>query len=325
MIPYALIRNKQAGMAHTKEEIRFLVEAFTDGRLPDYQMAAWLMAVYFQGMTVEERQELVAAMIDSGQRLDFSHLDGYVADKHSTGGVGDKVSLVLAPVVAACGIYVPMLSGRSLGHSGGTLDKLDTIPGYRTSLDLADFQRIVADVGVCIMGQTDEICPADKKMYALRDVTATIGSVPLICGSIMSKKIAEGIQGLVLDVKWGSGAFMTSQEEARHLAQALQETGTAFGLATAARITDMNQPLGLAAGNDLEIDECVEALEGNGPNDLMRVTFSLGECMLRLAGIASGNEAIELQKTLAEKVVQENAIVRDSSPFHIQDQGYSGK
>ena len=172
MIPYDLIRKKQQGQAHTTEEIHFLVETFTDGRLPDYQMAAWLMAVYFQGMEIEERDELVRAMIESGRRLDYSNLDSYVADKHSTGGVGDKVSLVLGPLVAACGVYVPMLSGRGLGHTGGTLDKLDAIPGFRTSLDLDTFQRQVAEVGVCIMGQTDDICPADKKMYALRDVTA---------------------------------------------------------------------------------------------------------------------------------------------------------
>ena len=172
MIPYDLIRKKQQGRAHTPEEIRFLVEAFTDGRLPDYQLAAWLMAVYFRGMADDERHELVRAMIESGRRLDLSHINGYVADKHSTGGVGDKVSLILGPLVAACGVYVPMLSGRGLGHTGGTLDKLDAIPGFRTALDLETFQRLVSEVGVCIMGQTDDICPADKKMYALRDVTA---------------------------------------------------------------------------------------------------------------------------------------------------------
>ena len=264
MIPYDLIRKKQQGRAHTPEEIRFLVEAFTDGSLPGHQMAAWLMAVYFQGMTIEERHELVRAMIGSGRRLDFSGIGGYVADKHSTGGVGDKVSLVLGPLVAACGVYVPMLSGRGLGHTGGTLDKLEAIPGFRTALDLDTFQRLVAEVGICIMGQTDDICPADRKMYALRDVTATVGSVPLICGSIMSKKIAAGIQGLVLDVKWGSGAFMTSVDEARTLARALKETGEAFGVDTVTRITDMNQPLGTASGVWCEVQEAVEVLEGGG-------------------------------------------------------------
>jgi len=293
MIPYDLIRKKQQGRAHTPEEIRFLVDAFTDGRLPDYQMAAWLMAVHFQGMTIDERHELVRAMIESGRRLDFSHLDGYVADKHSTGGVGDKVSLILGPLVAACGVYVPMLSGRGLGHTGGTLDKLDAIPGFRTNLDLDTFQRLVAEVGICIMGQTDDICPADRKMYALRDVTATVGSVPLICGSIMSKKIAEGIRGLVLDVKWGSGAFMTSLDDARTLARALKETGETFGVDTVTRITDMNQPLGRAAGIWCEVQEAVAVLEGRGPDDLMNLTKVLSGDILRLAGIDEPDRAVE--------------------------------
>ncbi|UCH61643.1 MAG: thymidine phosphorylase [Fidelibacterota bacterium] len=293
MIPYDLIRKKQQGRAHTPEEIRFLVDAFTGGNLPDYQLAAWLMAVYFQGMTIDERHGLVEAMIGSGQRLDFSHLDGYVADKHSTGGVGDKVSLVLGPLVAACGVYVPMLSGRGLGHTGGTLDKLDAIPGFRTGLGLDTFQRLVAEVGICIMGQTDDICPADKQMYALRDVTATVGSIPLICGSIMSKKIAEGIRGLVLDVKWGSGAFMASLDEARTLARALRETGEAFNVDTMIRITDMNQPLGRAAGIWCEVQEAVEVLEGGGPDDLAALSKTLSVDILRLAGIDHPDQAVE--------------------------------
>ena len=293
MIPYDLIRKKQQGRAHTPEEIRFLVDAFTDGRLPDHQMAAWLMAVYFRGMATDERLELVRAMIASGRRLDFSHLNGYVADKHSTGGVGDKVSLVLGPLVAACGVYVPMLSGRGLGHTGGTLDKLEAIPGFRTRLDVDTFRRLVAEVGVCIMGQTDEICPADKKMYALRDVTATIGSIPLICGSIMSKKIAAGIRGLVLDVKWGSGAFMTSVDEARTLARALKETGAAFGVDTVTRITDMNQPLGTASGVWCEVQEAVEALEGGVPADVMALSKALSADLLRLAGLDEPDYVVE--------------------------------
>ena len=293
MIPYDLIRKKQQGRAHTPEEIRFLVGAFTDGRLPDYQLAAWLMAVYFQGMEIDERDELVKAMIGSGRRLDFSHLNGYVADKHSTGGVGDKVSLILGPLVAACGVYVPMLSGRGLGHTGGTLDKLDAIPGFQTSLDLETFQRQVAEVGVCIMGQTNDICPADRKMYALRDVTATVSSIPLICGSIMSKKIAEGVQGLVLDVKWGSGAFMTSVDEARTLACALRETGEAFGVDTITRITDMNQPLGRAAGIWCEVQEAVEVLEGDGPSDLVELSKTLSVDILRLAGESNPDKVVE--------------------------------
>ncbi|UCH11288.1 MAG: thymidine phosphorylase [Fidelibacterota bacterium] len=293
MIPYNLIRKKQRGESHSPEEIRELIRAFTEGSLPDYQMAAWLMAVHFRGMSLEERHELVRTMIDSGRRLDFSHLDGYVADKHSTGGVGDKVSLILGPLVAACGVYVPMLSGQGLGHTGGTLDKLDAIPGFRIHLDLEAFQRQVREVGICIMGQTDDICPADKKMYALRDVTATVDSIPLICGSIMSKKIAEGISGLVLDVKCGSGAFMTNVEDARVLAQALKETGAEFGVETVARITDMNQPLGHASGVWCEVREAMEALEGDGPADLVSLTKVLSADILRLAGMAEPEQAVE--------------------------------
>jgi len=284
MIPYDLIRKKQQGQAHSSEEIRFLVSSFAAGSLPDYQMAAWLMAVYFQGMTATERRVLVQAMIDSGERLDFSYLDGYVADKHSTGGVGDKVSLILAPIVAACGVYVPMLSGRGLGHTGGTLDKLDAIPGFKTNLDLETFRKLVADVGACFIGQTAGICPADKKMYALRDVTATVSSIPLICASIMCKKIAAGIQGLVLDVKVGNGAFMTGLDEARKLAQALKQTGADFGVKTAARLTDMNQPLGRAAGSWCEVRESLEVLEGGGPEDLATLSKVLSADILHLAG-----------------------------------------
>lgn len=293
MIPYDLIRHKQLGHAHTWPEIEFLVTSFTDGSLPDYQMAAWLMAVHFQGMDPAERQDLVRAMIGSGRRLDFSHLDGYVADKHSTGGVGDKVSLILAPIVAACGIYVPMISGRGLGHTGGTLDKLEAIPGFNINLDLEAFQHQVARVGLGIMGQTDDICPADKKMYALRDVTATVGSIPLICSSIMSKKIAEGIKGLVLDVKVGNGAFMTDPEDARALAQALKETGDAFGVDTVARLTDMNQPLGRSAGGWCEVQESLEVLEGGGHADTMALSKILSADILRLAGVENPEQAVE--------------------------------
>ncbi len=265
MIAYELIHKQQQGIPLSGAEIAWLVDGFTNGSVPDEQLAAWLMAVYFKGMTGSERQALVAAMVASGRRLDFSALDGYVADKHSTGGVGDKISLILAPLVAACGVYVPMISGRGLGHTGGTLDKLESIPGFGTNLELDAFQRQVGEVGVAIMSQTDEIVPADRKMYALRDVTATVGSLPLICGSIMSKKIAEGIQGLVLDVKWGNGAFMTTLDEARALAEALQQTGADFGVDTVARITDMNQPLGRAAGLWCEVQEALAVLEKADP------------------------------------------------------------
>ncbi len=321
MIPYELIRKKQGGAVHTPEEIRWLMEAFTSGELPDYQMAAWLMAVYFQGMEPGERQVLVEAMIDSGRRLDFSHLDGYVADKHSTGGVGDKVSLVLGPLVAACGVYVPMLSGRGLGHTGGTLDKLDAIPGFRTSLDLETFQRHVAEVGICIMGQTDDICPADKRLYALRDVTATVESVPLIAGSIMSKKIAEGIRGLVLDVKWGSGAFMGSLPEARELARVLVETGAAFGVDTVAHISDMNQPLGRSAGVWCEVREAVAALEGDGPADLVELSIFLASEMLRLAGKDDPRREVQdaLTSGRAREKLDEMVAAQGGDPASLAD------
>ncbi len=284
MIPADLIRRKQQGQAHSPEEIAAIVAGFSTGSMADYQLAAWLMAVYFKGLTEGERTALVQSMIDSGRRLDFSHLDGYVADKHSTGGVGDKVSLVLAPLVAACGVYVPMISGRGLGHTGGTLDKLESIPGFNTGLDLDTFGRLVAEVGCAIIGQTDEICPADRKMYALRDVTSTVSSIPLICGSIMSKKIAEGIRGLVLDVKVGNGAFMETADDARQLADILVATGEAFGVQTVARLTDMSQPLGRSAGIWCEVLEAVSVLEGEGPEDLTGLCTTLSADILTLAG-----------------------------------------
>ncbi|MCH7498142.1 MAG: thymidine phosphorylase [Candidatus Marinimicrobia bacterium] len=292
MIAYELIHKQQQGIPLSGAEIAWLVDGFANGSVPDEQLAAWLMAVYFKGMTGSERQALVAAMVASGRRLDFSALDGYVADKHSTGGVGDKVSLILAPLVAACGVYVPMISGRGLGHTGGTLDKLESIPGFGTNLELDAFQRQVGEVGVAIMSQTDEIVPADRKMYALRDVTATVESLPLICGSIMSKKIAEGIQGLVLDVKWGSGAFMATLDEARALAEALQQTGADFGVETVARITDMNQPLGRTAGLWCEVREALAVLEGGGPPDLVRLTTVLAADILTLAGRSTAEAAV---------------------------------
>ena len=292
MIAYDLIRKQQEGLPLTGEEITYLVAAFVDGSLPDSQLAAWLMAVYFRGMSVEERRALVAAMVDSGRRLDFSDLDGYVADKHSTGGVGDKVSLVLGPLLAACGVYVPMLSGRGLGHTGGTLDKLESIPGFRTRLELDAFRRQVADVGIAIMGQTDDLVPADRTMYAMRDMTATVSSLPLIVASIMSKKIAEGLNGLVLDVKWGSGAFMRTLDEARALAGALRETGADFAVDTVARITDMNQPLGRAAGLWCEVLESVNALEGGGPPDLMTLVTCFAVDILNLADYPEPEPAV---------------------------------
>ncbi len=250
-------------------------------------MSAWLMAVYLRGLSRSETVALTKAMLDSGTTLDLSRLSGPKIDKHSTGGVGDKVSLILAPLVAACGVIVPMVSGRSLGHTGGTLDKLASIPGFKTDLKLAEFYQVLEKVGVGIIGQTEEMCPADKKLYALRDVTGTVESIPLIAASIMSKKLAEGIDGLVLDVKTGNGAFMRQRRDARQLARLMLSIGNAFGKNVVALITDMSQPLGRAVGNALEVKEAIEALKGNWPPDLQEVTLALGEEMLLLAGKAA--------------------------------------
>lgn len=284
---YELIRDKQLNRANTAEEISYLVNGFTKGDIPPYQMSAWLMAVYFNGMSLDETSAYTKTMLESGMRMDFSDLPGFAVDKHSTGGVGDKVSLILGPLLAACGCYVPMLSGRGLGHTGGTLDKLDSIPGYQTSLELDDFKRIVRDVGISMIGQTDDICPSDRMIYALRDVTATVASLPLICGSIMSKKIAEGISGLVLDVKCGNGAFMTNLADAQALAELLSNVGRSYGLKMAYSITDMNQPLGNTAGIWCEVQESISAMKGESSSDLLEVTLVLGEQALKLAGIKS--------------------------------------
>lgn len=261
-LPAELIKKKRAGLTHTDDEIRFLVNAFTSGELPDYQMSAWLMAVFFKGMTAPETSVLTEAMLRSGRALDFSHLPVRAVDKHSTGGVGDKTSMILAPIVGCLGVPVPMISGRGLGHTGGTLDKLEAIPGFTTRLSLDDFTRQVETLGVSLIGQTGEICPADRKIYALRDVTATVESLPLICASIMSKKLAEGIGALVLDVKFGSGAFMKTFEAAEQLADGLMAIGAAHGKRVAALLTRMEEPLGRFVGNALEIGECVAILKG---------------------------------------------------------------
>lgn len=289
MIPQWIIEKKRDGGTLSGEEIAFMVNGYTRGDLPDYQMAALAMAIYFQGMQFEETTRLTETMLHTGEVLDTSGLNGPVADKHSTGGIGDKVSLLLAPLVACCGLQVPMISGRGLGITGGTLDKLETIPGYRTDLSTETFLDVLADCGCSIIGQTAEIAPADRKLYALRDVTATVPSIPLIVASIMSKKLAEGLDALVLDVKWGTGAFMKSYEDARELARNLVEVGHRMGKRTAALLTDMNQPLGRTAGNALEIKETLAGLRGGGPPDLMEVTLALGEHMLEQAGLADRN------------------------------------
>jgi pyrimidine-nucleoside phosphorylase len=285
---YELIRRKRDKGRLRDEEIEELVSAYAAGKVPDYQMAAMLMAIFFRGMTAEETAALTMAMMNTGHVFDLSSIPGPKVDKHSTGGVGDKVSLIVAPLVAACGVNVPMVSGRSLGHTGGTLDKLESIPGFRTDLSFAQFRKNVASSGLCVMGQTKRMCPADRKLYALRDVTATVDSIPLIAASIMSKKLAEGVDGLVLDVKTGSGAFMSRTAQARRLARTMIAIGTQLGKKVVALVTDMSEPLGSAVGNAVEVAEAIEALKGRWRSDLEEVTLALGEEMLTLAGLASG-------------------------------------
>ena len=277
-----LIRRKRDGGELTSGEIASLIRAYTHDEVPDYQISAWLMAILWRGMTRAEIAALTDAMLHSGQVLDFSDLPGSKVDKHSTGGVGDKTSLVLAPIAAAGGLCVPVISGRGLGHTGGTLDKLQSIPGFNVDLSLADFRRVLGACGCALIGQTAEIAPADKKLYALRDVTATVESPALICSSIMSKKLAEGIDALVLDVKTGSGAFMKQEDDAIHLADLMVETGTRMGKRVVALITGMDQPLGRAVGNSLEVIEVIEVLDGRGPADLRELCLELAGWMFLL-------------------------------------------
>jgi pyrimidine-nucleoside phosphorylase/thymidine phosphorylase len=277
-----LIRRKRDSGELAPEEIQQFIAAYTRGDIPDYQMSAWLMAVVLRGMTRPEIAALTEAMLRSGRVLDFSDLTARKVDKHSTGGVGDKTSLVIAPIVAAGGLKVPMISGRGLGHSGGTLDKLESIPGFNVNLSLAEFRHVLEKCGCALIGQTDEIAPADKKIYALRDVTGTVESPALICASIMSKKLAEGIDALVLDVKTGSGAFMKKMEDAENLAGLLVETGKRMGKKVVALLTDMNQPLGRKAGNSMEVAESIDVLAGAGPADLRDLCLELAAWMFLL-------------------------------------------
>src|ERR1700720_2467910 len=277
-----LIRRKRDSGELTSEEIHQLIAAYTHGDIPDYQMSAWLMAVVLRGMSRPEIAALTEAMLHSGRVLDFSDLLGRKVDKHSTGGVGDKTSLVIDPIVAAGGLKVPMVSGRGLGDRGGTLDNLESIPGFDVNLSLADFRRVLETCGCALIGQTSEIAPADKKIYALRDVTGTVESSALICASIMSKKLAEGIDALVLDVKTGTGAFMKKMEDAANLAELMVETGKRMGKKVVALLTDMNQPLGRKAGNAMEVAESIEVLAGAGPKDLRDLCLELAAWMFYL-------------------------------------------
>jgi pyrimidine-nucleoside phosphorylase len=286
-----LIQKKREGGELTREEIQFFVDNYVSAKLPDYQASALAMAIYFRGMTAAETLGLTEAMMMSGSVLDLSDLPGPKVDKHSTGGVGDKTSLVIAPLVASCGAYVPMISGRGLGHTGGTLDKLEAVPGFRVRLSLAEFHDVLQHIGVAMIGQTPEIAPADRKLYALRDVTGTIESRELIAASIMSKKMAEGLDALVLDVKTGDGAFMTSIDDARALAESMIDIGRGMGKQVAALITDMSQPLGRTVGNSLEVAESIETLKGRGPKDLESLSVELSAWMLSLAGVDSLEQA----------------------------------
>ena len=277
-----LIRKKRDGYALEKDEINFLISGYCKNKIPDYQFSAFLMATYLRGMTSEETSHLTNAMLHSGKVLNLSSIPGVKIDKHSTGGVGDKTSLIIAPIVAAAGIKVPMISGRGLGHTGGTLDKLESIPGFRTNLSISEYKKVLKKCGAVLIGQTKDIAPADKLIYSLRDVTATVESIPLITASIMSKKLAEGIDGLVLDIKTGNGAFMKEEKDAEELANSLVSTAKSFDKKVIAFITDMNQPLGNYIGNWLEVYEAIEILKGEKENDLYNLCIKLAGTMIYL-------------------------------------------
>ncbi len=296
-----LIRKKRDGGEHSREEIDFLVRGYTRGEIPDYQMAAWLMATWIRGLNSTETAALTEAMLYSGEVVSHETIPGKKVDKHSTGGVGDKTSLILAPIVAAGGLTVPMISGRGLGHTGGTLDKLEAIPGFRTGLSLEEFRRVLSECGMGLIGQTAEIAPADKKIYALRDATSTVENIGLICASIMSKKMAEGIDVLVLDVKTGSGAFMREEKDAVRLAEVMVETAQRMGKKAVALITDMGQPLGRMAGHSNEVIESIETLRGRGPRDLRELSVELSAWMFYLG---ERSDSVEEGRALAEEMIR---------------------
>ncbi|MGM0588195.1 MAG: thymidine phosphorylase [Bacteroidota bacterium] len=299
-----LIRKKRDGAALSQDEISNLIQAYTHDQVPDYQMSAFLMAAFLNGLNEDEAAYLTESMLHSGTVLDFSDIQPMKVDKHSTGGVGDKLSLILAPIVASCGVAVPMISGRGLGHTGGTLDKLESVPGLNVQVSLDEFRSQLEQHNLVMAGQTEDVAPADKRMYSLRDVTATVESIPLIASSIMSKKLAEGIDGLVLDVKFGSGAFMKTSEQAAELAQTLVNIGESFGKETIAYLTNMEEPLGNTIGNWLEMKESILALNGEGPEDVMEITHLLAGTMIYL-----GDQA----QTVEEGIRQSKAAIADGS------------
>ncbi|WP_164010087.1 thymidine phosphorylase [Pyxidicoccus trucidator] len=317
MQPYELIKAKRDGGRLDPADIRAFIQAYTAGTVADYQMAAMCMAIFFKGLDSRELGAWARAMLESGEVLDLSDTPAVKVDKHSTGGVGDKVSLSLAPLAAACGVPVPMISGRGLGHTGGTLDKLESIPGFNVNLPTSEYRRLVREVGCCLIGQTAQVAPADKKLYALRDVTATVDCIPLIASSIMSKKLAEGIDALVLDVKVGSGAFMKRDEDARTLARTMIGLGAEMGKKVVALLTDMDQPLGRKVGNALEVEEAVDMLRGEAPDDYTEITYALTAEMLVLGKKAA---TVEEAREKLRKVVEDGSAVRKLKEI-VQSQG----
>jgi pyrimidine-nucleoside phosphorylase/thymidine phosphorylase len=316
-----IIRAKRDGQALSLAAIESFIQGISDGSWADYQTSALLMAIVLRGMSAEETSWLTEAMVRSGRRVDLSSIPGIKVGKHSTGGVGDKVSIVLAPLAAACGVVVPKMSGRGLGHTGGTLDKLQAIPGYRVDLSLDEFIEILRDVGCCLISQTKDIAPADKRLYALRDVTATIESIPLISASVMSKKLAEGSNAVVLDVKCGSGAFMKRLDDALALARSLVSIGESHGVRTEAFITNMDSPLGTAVGNALEIAECIQTLKGEGPADLQALILRLGARMVQLADRARGDAEAE---ACVRDALQSGAALRKFAAMVVRQGGDAG-
>lgn len=309
---YDLIKKKRDGGEHSTEEINYIIENYTSGIIPDYQVSAWLMAVCFNGLSHKETVDLTMAMARSGDMLDLGEIPGIKVDKHSTGGVGDKTTLVLAPLVAAAGVPLAKMSGRGLGHTGGTIDKLESIPGFNPYLEKHEFVKQVKEINIAIIAQTAELAPADKKLYALRDATATVDNIPLISSSIMSKKIASGADAIVLDVKTGRGAFMQNLKDAYELARTMVEIGKQVGRRTVALITDMNQPLGFAVGNALEVIEALETLKGNGPNDLRALCLELGAHIVEQAGVVKNTEE---GKALLKKLIDDGSAIYKFEEF----------